>query len=116
MDDFGLSRGNVQQYSPGVLVGNWYEDMKLREDQLKLYRGQKNATAQEKGASAFAATTTTPAGRLQEATKITAENGSEVCFGQPYLILNSKTQAALAMDVLPSSSTGGSASCVLTAS
>lgn len=117
MDDFGLSRGNVQQYSPGVLVGNWYEDMKLREDQLKLYRSQKNAAAQEKGVNAFAATTTTtPAGRLQEATKITAENGSEVCFGQPYLIVNAKTQAALAMDVLPSSSNGGSASCVLTAS
>ncbi|KPA81292.1 hypothetical protein ABB37_03698 [Leptomonas pyrrhocoris] len=117
MDDFGLTRGNVQKYSPGVLVGNWYEDMTLREDQLKLYRGRKSsasAAGQDNGnAKATSAAPPTPAELLQQPTEITAAAGDDVCFGMPYLVVNEKTHAALAMDVLPS---GSATSTVLTAS
>lgn len=104
MDDFGLTRGNVQKYSPGVLVGNWYEDMTLREDQLKVYRGQKGATSaagQQEASAAGATYTTTTADHLQEPTEISASVGDEVRFGQPYLVEHVQTHAALALDVEP---------------
>ncbi|KPI84903.1 hypothetical protein ABL78_6028 [Leptomonas seymouri] len=116
MDDFGLARGNVQKYSLGVLVGNWSEDMTLREDQLKLYRSRKYsaaATNQGKGNGTAASVPSTPAELLQQPTELYATLGDDVCFGQPYVIVNSKTHAALAMDVLPS---GSATSSALTAS
>jgi hypothetical protein len=112
MDDFGLTRSNVQQYSPGVLVGNWYEDMTLREDQLKLYQSRKKpqaATAthgKDQGdATIGAPAPSTPAEQLREPTEITAASGDDVCFGKPYLVVNAQRHAALAMDVLHNGST-----------
>lgn len=101
MDDFGLTRANVQQYSPGVLVGNWYEDMTLREDQLRLYRGQKSSSAATAQQGRDASTPATQADHLQESTEISAAPGDDVRFGQPYVVVNEKTHAALALDVAP---------------
>lgn len=39
--DDAIGRSSVQRYSPGVLIGNWYEEMRQKEDKLKLYKLKK---------------------------------------------------------------------------
>lgn len=37
-----VNRGVESRYSPGVLLGNWYEEMRQKEDQLKLFQRQRD--------------------------------------------------------------------------
>lgn len=81
------------QYSPGVLVGNWYEDMRVREDKVGLYKALFQT------------------GDLQGTQKdTTLRLGETVCLdelhdvvvtGQPLQLVNVATGAALALDTAP---------------
>ncbi|CAG9583848.1 conserved hypothetical protein [Leishmania major strain Friedlin] len=107
MAGFGMAYSNVPQYSPGVLVGNWLEDIALREDQLKLYKAQRHAAVEHpEKAATNAVARSMLASQLEEPTTVDAFKGDDVRIGQPYLLVNDKTQAALALDLM----TGGGAS------
>ncbi|XQJ31780.1 hypothetical protein NXY56_007905 [Leishmania guyanensis] len=107
MADLTMAHSNVQKYSPGVLVGNWFEDIAMREDQLKLYKAQRHAAAEHPEKTATNAVARSMlASQLAEPTTVVAVKGDDVRIGQPYWVINQKTQAALALDL----GTGGGAS------
>ncbi|EPY27025.1 EF hand family protein [Strigomonas culicis] len=96
---------NAQKYSPGVLVGNWYEEQCAKEDHVSLYRAQKaNAEASRRGISAAASGRTDAAAaealkaQLQQPTTLSSAKDGVVRFGEPLLIVNQKTKCALALD------------------
>ncbi|KAK7196161.1 hypothetical protein NESM_000551100 [Novymonas esmeraldas] len=104
MADFSMAHSNIQQYSPGVLVGNWFEDITLREDQLKLYKGQRRAATEHPEKTATNALARSMlASQLEEPTTVVAVQGEDVRIGLPYMVVNEKTRAALALDLVPSS-------------
>ncbi|CBZ26164.1 conserved hypothetical protein [Leishmania mexicana MHOM/GT/2001/U1103] len=102
-----MAYSNVPTYSPGVLVGNWFEDIALREDQLKLYKEQRHAAEEHpEKAATNAVVRSMLASQLEEPTTVVAFKGDDVRIGHPYLLVNDKTQAVLALDLM----TGGGAS------
>lgn len=102
-----MAYSNVPKYSPGVLVGNWFEDIALREDQLKLYKEQRHAAEEHpEKAATNAVVRSMLASQLEEPTTVVAFKGDDVRIGHPYLLVNDKTQAVLALDLM----TGGGAS------
>ncbi|CAC9550962.1 protein of unknown function - conserved [Leishmania donovani] len=107
MAGFGMAYSNAPQYSRGVLVGNWFEDIALREDQLKLYKAQRHAAVEHpEKAATNAVARSMLASQLEEPTTVVAFKGDDVRIGHPYLLVNDKTQAVLALDLM----TGGGAS------
>ncbi|KAG5488724.1 hypothetical protein JIQ42_00339 [Leishmania sp. Namibia] len=96
-----MANFNAQQYSPGVLLGNWFEDIALREDQLKLYKKQRQAAVEHPERTATNAVARSMlAKQLEEPTTVVAVKGDDVRIGQPYLVVNEKTQSALALDLV----------------
>ncbi|RNF24870.1 EF hand family protein [Trypanosoma conorhini] len=77
-------------YSPGVLIGNWYEEMRVREDKVELY----------KSAAKTGATRGTAALELTDATHL-EELRDVVVLGQPLQLVSVATGAALALDTAP---------------
>lgn len=47
--DDGIGRGMVTRYSPGVLLGNWYEEMRQKEDKLQLFKRKREEAEKGKG-------------------------------------------------------------------
>ncbi|KAG5464153.1 hypothetical protein LSCM1_00333 [Leishmania martiniquensis] len=96
-----MANFNAQQYSPGVLLGNWFEDIALREDQLKLYKKQRQAAVEHPERTATNAVARSMlAKQLEEPTTLIAVKGDDVLIGRPYLVVNEKTQSALALDLV----------------
>lgn len=46
--DDAIRRGTVTRYSPGVLLGNWYEEMRQKEDKLKLFQQNREEAARQR--------------------------------------------------------------------
>lgn len=117
MSHRGIGAESGQQYSPGVLVGNWYEERCAKEDQLKLYQKQKQsatqtctasfATASFATASFSAAAGTGAMGFLTQPVSLAAESSGPVPVAQPLLLLHKKTGAALAVDTSSMGPGGG---------
>lgn len=104
--DGALGRGNVMKYSPGVLTGNWFEDMQLKEDQRKLLNSQKALAAESlKKAAVNPAAMEALLLRLSANTQL-SNNLGVVEMGTPLVIINKKTNATLAVDVSPLSAPG----------
>lgn len=100
MNDYGLNRCHVQHYSPGVLVGNWYEDMTLREDELRLHKGRQIAASQNPGkTSTNVVAQSMMCARLDEPTVLSGSVGDVIRLGVPFAIMNEKTSAVLAVDM-----------------
>ncbi|GET93393.1 hypothetical protein, conserved [Leishmania tarentolae] len=96
-----MAYSNVQQYSPGVLIGNWFEDIALREDQLKLYKNQRHVAMENpEKAATNAVARSILASQLEEPTTVVAVKGEDVRIGQPYSLVNDKTQSVLALDLM----------------
>ncbi|RNF06030.1 EF hand family protein [Trypanosoma rangeli] len=74
-------------YSPGVLIGNWYEEMRAREDKVSFYKSVAKIGGTHGGAS-LALTEATDLGDLKDV----------VVIGQPLQLVNVATGAALALD------------------
>ncbi|EAN79896.1 uncharacterized protein TEOVI_000090100 [Trypanosoma equiperdum] len=82
---------NPMRYSPGVLVGNWYEDMRVAEDKIKSYRSKMGHDADILGSQ-----------RLEEscvdADTHSMTMGDVIMLGKPLRLLNVATEAVLAVD------------------
>ncbi|KAG5490197.1 hypothetical protein JKF63_00316 [Porcisia hertigi] len=104
MADFSRENPLAQQYSPGVLIGNWFEEIALREDQLKLYKHQRQAALEHPEKTVTnAVARSILAGQLEAPTTVFALKGDNVCIGKPYLVVNEKTRTTLALDMVTSS-------------
>ncbi|KEG10597.1 EF hand family protein [Trypanosoma grayi] len=97
---------NPMKYSPGVLVGNWYEEMRVREDKVMLYQS-KCAT------NGYQGTREREASHLSETTRV-SELKDVVVLGQPLQLVSVATGAALALDTAPKLSPKPS-QCLVTA-
>lgn len=125
MEGGSLDRGGVMKYSPGVLVGNWQEQSRLREEELMDYKARKAAllasgmagSSRQKSIAAAAISTSAAnaieehdmlvAKRLTEPTRITPVGESSVVrFGAPVMIVNVKHHSTLAVDLSQSTAPG----------
>ncbi|ORC91491.1 EF hand family protein [Trypanosoma theileri] len=84
---------NPMAYSPGVLVGNWYEDMRVREDKVTFYKSKYSTT----GSHGTQRSTTS---HLSEATSVGMMK-DVVMLGEPLQLINVATSAVLALDTAP---------------
>ncbi|CCW69310.1 unnamed protein product, partial [Phytomonas sp. Hart1] len=87
-----ISHENFKRYSPGVLIGNWFEDMCVEKDRLKLYQTHKERSVLQ------SPTTPHP---LELGTILSGAASGAVQFGTPLLILNAQSKCALALDLSP---------------
>ncbi|KAH9598072.1 hypothetical protein LSM04_002730 [Trypanosoma melophagium] len=84
---------NQMAYSPGVLVGNWYEDMRVREDKVEFYKSKYSAAGSH-------GTQKSTVSHLSEATSLGIMK-DVVMLGQPLQLTSVATGAALALDTAP---------------
>ncbi|CCW65636.1 unnamed protein product [Phytomonas sp. EM1] len=87
-----LDQGNCQRYSPGVLIGNWFEEMCVERDKLKLYQTRKQMSAPQSQAALQ---------YLETSTLLSGTPSGPVRFGAPLLLLNAQAKCALALDLSP---------------
>lgn len=128
LGDDGVGRSGVQRYSPGVLIGNWYEEMRQKEDKLKLFE-QKKQRANFKPATRGgldAVTIQAIAASLSQPVRLSIPAGSQskksayaageeedpdlppcVPMRTPLLILSQKMSGAVALDPTSSKHTDG---------
>lgn len=132
--DDAIGRSSVQRYSPGVLIGNWYEEMRQKEDKLKMYKLKKQYSVNHRqGAATNPISMANMCKRLSTPVQVSElikllraaqqadaegeegvtydENGRpqraatppnpRVPLGVPLVIINKKTDAALALDPAP---------------
>ncbi|EAN94155.1 hypothetical protein C3747_17g609 [Trypanosoma cruzi] len=84
------AEGIPMRYSPGVLIGNWYEEMRVREDKVTFYRSSYQTDKTHWGATL----------NLSEETYLDGLKDF-VLLGQSLQLVNVATEAALALDMAP---------------
>ncbi|EKF28443.1 hypothetical protein MOQ_007807 [Trypanosoma cruzi marinkellei] len=84
------TEGIPMRYSPGVLIGNWYEEMRVREDKIAFYK-----SSYQTGKTHWDTTLHLSEGTYLDGLK------DFVVLGQPLQLVNVATEAALALDMAP---------------